>query len=218
MSGEILILIFANGVRNYNMGIVERKHRMKEEVRCLILETAWKQILEEGVNALSIRKIAEAIEYSVPVIYTHFESKDAILGEFMRKGYWLLNQQMEAVKDSEADPKKQLEAMALAYWTFSHENKAYYQLMFGVAVPSCEEALRIPEVKAFGDLIKLVLKEAIAQGKRPDTSVEFKFFTYWSILHGQISIRMNGGAPYSCEMALEIVKDAIQGFIYTLSA
>jgi AcrR family transcriptional regulator len=200
------------------MGIAERKHRMKEEVRCLILETAWKQILEEGVNALSIRKIAEAIEYSVPVIYTHFDSKDAILGEFMRKGYFLLNRLMVEARQTQKDPKKQLEAMALAYWTFAHDNKAYYQLMFGVAVPTCEEALRIPEVKAFGDLIKSVLSEEISGGNHPDTSVEFKFFTYWSILHGQIAIRMNGGAPYSCEMALEIVKDAIRGFIYALSA
>jgi AcrR family transcriptional regulator len=200
------------------MGIAERKYRMKEEVRCLILETAWKQILEDGVNALSIRKIAEAIEYSVPVIYTHFESKDAILNEFMRKGYLLLQGMMAEAKQAEDDPKKQLEAMALAYWTFSHENKAYYQLMFGVAVPTCEVALRIPEVKAFGDLIKSVIKEAIEQGNHPETSVEFKFFTYWSILHGQIAIRMNGGAPYSCEMALEIVQDAIRGFIYALSA
>lgn len=191
---------------------------MKEEVRCLILETAWKQILEDGVNALSIRKIAEAIEYSVPVIYTHFESKDAILNEFMRKGYLLLQGMMAEAKQTERDPKKQLEVMASAYWTFSHENKAYYQLMFGVAVPTCEVALRIPEVKAFGDLIKSVIKEAIEQGNHPETSVEFKFFTYWSILHGQIAIRMNGGAPYSCEMALEIVKDAIRGFIYALGA
>lgn len=198
------------------MGIAERKHRMKEEVRCLILETAWNQILEEGVNALSIRKIAEAIEYSVPVIYTHFESKDAILGEFMRKGYGLLYNMMTEAKGAHTDPNKQLEAMALAYWTFAHDNKAYYQLMFGVAVPTCEVALRIPEVKAFGDLIKSVLSQAIAAGNHPETSVEFKFFTYWSILHGQIAIRMNGGAPYSCEMALEIVKDAIQGFIYAL--
>ena len=72
------------------MGITERKYRQKEEVRSLILDTAWKQILEDGCNSMSIRKLADSIEYSAPVIYSHFESKDAILKEFVQKGYALL--------------------------------------------------------------------------------------------------------------------------------
>ena len=60
------------------MGIAERKIRQKEEVRCAILDAAWNLALTKGWQALSIRKIAEAIEYSVPVIYDHFQNKDDI--------------------------------------------------------------------------------------------------------------------------------------------
>jgi AcrR family transcriptional regulator len=64
------------------MGIAERKIRQKEEVRTSILSAAWKLVVQEGWQALSIRKIADAIEYSVPVIYDHFQNKEAILEEF----------------------------------------------------------------------------------------------------------------------------------------
>lgn len=76
------------------MGIVERKLRQKEEMRTSILEAAWKLVQQDGWQSLSIRKIADAIEYSVPVIYYHFENKEAILLEFTREGFQLLTQKV----------------------------------------------------------------------------------------------------------------------------
>ena len=66
------------------MGITERKERQRKEVRDSILQSAWQLVNEEGWQNLSIRKIADAIEYSVPVVYDHFENKEAILSEFNR--------------------------------------------------------------------------------------------------------------------------------------
>ena len=65
------------------MGTTERRLREKEKVRAAILDTAWNMVKEEGWQSLSIRKIADAIEYSVPVIYDHFENKEA--GYFVQK-------------------------------------------------------------------------------------------------------------------------------------
>ena len=61
------------------MGIAERRQRQKGGVRASILDAAWNLVETEGWQQLSIRKIADAIEYSVPVIYDHFENKEAIL-------------------------------------------------------------------------------------------------------------------------------------------
>jgi AcrR family transcriptional regulator len=80
------------------MGITDRKQRQKEEVRTSILETAWEMIVTEGWQSFSIRKVADAIEYSVPVIYSHFENKDAILLEFNRKGFELLAEALAKAK------------------------------------------------------------------------------------------------------------------------
>ena len=69
------------------MGIAERKQRQKGEVKASILQAAWQLVEKEGWQALSIRKIADAIEYSVPVIYDHFANKEAILYEFVKDGF-----------------------------------------------------------------------------------------------------------------------------------
>ena len=204
------------------MGIAERRYRQKEEIRGLILDTAWKQIQEEGAQALSIRKVADAIEYSVPVIYTHFDSKDALLAEFVQRGFRLLTAQVAEARDRHTQPAAQLEAMALAYWDFARVNVQYYKLMFGVGIPTCDMARQVEEIGAFGALIGSVVCQAIKQGKHPEASVELKFQSYWSILHGIISIRMHDAshppaeAARKSELGLAILKDTVAGFIYAL--
>src|ERR1700712_2703940 len=98
------------------MGITERKIRQKEEVYSSILRASWKIVEKEGWQALSIRKIAEAIEYSAPVIYDHFENKEAILLEFTKQGFKLLNERLLKAKKKFSTPEQQIEAIAYAYW------------------------------------------------------------------------------------------------------
>src|SRR3982751_1592473 len=98
------------------MGIIERKERQRQEVRDSILEAAWKLVHEDGWANLSIRKIADAIEYSVPVVYDHFENKEAILFEFNKRGFRLLGEKLREVAAKHSKPTEQLEAMAYAYW------------------------------------------------------------------------------------------------------
>src|ERR1700676_2662958 len=100
------------------MGITDRKLRQKEEVRSLILDTAWEMVVTEGWQSFSIRKVADAIEYSVPVIYSHFENKDAILLEFNRKGFKLLAEALAKAKAGQEKPADQIRAMGRAYWNY----------------------------------------------------------------------------------------------------
>lgn len=84
------------------MGITERRMKEKEQVRSAILTTAWQMVKEEGWQSLSLRKIADAIEYSVPVIYDHFDNKEAILAEFHTEGYGLLSKKVQKAKRNTA--------------------------------------------------------------------------------------------------------------------
>src|SRR6266508_2166655 len=101
------------------MGIVERRLRQKEEVKANILATAWQIVKEDGWESLSIRKIADAIEYSVPVIYDHFENKEAILLQFGKEGFGLLINTLQKAKAKTDDPAEQLTLIANAYWNFA---------------------------------------------------------------------------------------------------
>jgi AcrR family transcriptional regulator len=200
------------------MGIAERKIRQKESVRCSILEEARKIVEQEGWQALSIRKIAEAIEYSVPVIYDHFANKEAILMEFTREGYQLLNEELTKAKNKHKYPAEQIEAMAYAYWDFAFKNKEYYQLMYGLGMPTCETVKQISELHIFSDLILAPIQQMITGSSRHDTDAFLKLHTFWSMLHGLVSINMMTKGSEKNELNARILQDFIHGFITTLKS
>jgi AcrR family transcriptional regulator len=198
------------------MGIVERKQRQRLEVRNSILQAAWEVVEQEGWSALSIRRIADAIEYSVPVIYSHFENKDAILLEFTKQGFTLLAEQLQAARDAQQTPSAQLEAIAKAYWEFAFRNREYYQLMFGLGIPACETVNRVAEVKRYSDVILSVIQRAVAESNQPEVDYFLKFHTYCSILHGLVSIQMVGKESELDPVQELVLQDAIRGFIKAL--
>ena len=198
------------------MGILERRLRQKVEVKTSILQAAWQLVLEEGWQALSIRKIADAIEYSVPVIYSHFENKDAILTEFTKEGFHLLTEEVARQRDSQPEASQQLEAIAQGYWNFAFDNKEFYQLMFGLGIPRCEEVSKVTEMKQFSDVLIGVIQEAISTSTNPQIDAFLKFHTYWSILHGLVSIQLIDGKATTNPWSQLVLKDAIDGFIKAL--
>lgn len=200
------------------MGIAERKIRQKEEVRTSILNVAWQIVTEEGWQALSIRKIAEAIEYSVPVIYDHFANKEAILYELTKQGFNSLNQQLTKAQKRSTHPEKQLEDMAHAYWEFAFDNKAQYQVMYGLGIPSCETVLQIPEIGSFTDLVTQPIKELITKNKNTTADPLLKLQTFWSMLHGLVSINMMNNNEHKQELNQRVIQDFISGFISGIKA
>lgn len=197
------------------MGITERRLRQKEEVRSSILATAWQMVKEEGWQSLSIRKIADAIEYSIPVIYDHFQNKEAILVEFAKEGFQLLSKRIQKAKERSDDPAEQLRAVADAYWSFAFKNREYYQLMYGMGMPGCEIEKCFPERGNFRNLVMGPITAIISKSKNPEVNPCLKYFTFWSILHGLISIKsMNSNV--SDEVNKMVMDDAISGFIRNL--
>jgi AcrR family transcriptional regulator len=199
------------------MGITERRLRQKDEVRSSILATAWQIVKEEGWQSLSIRKIADAIEYSAPVIYDHFENKEAILREFGKQGFDLLVKKMEQAKKKSENPVEQLRAIADAYWNFAFKNQEYYQLMFGLGVAGCETDKCAPGKKVFMCLVWEPIEKILEQNQKSDVDTCLKYHTFWSIVHGLIAIKMvAANTDISNELNKMVLDDAIEGFIKNL--
>ena len=201
------------------MGISDRKQRQKEEVRASILDTAWDLVVTEGWHSFSIRKVADKIEYSVPVIYSHFENKDAILLEFNRKGFSLLVDALAAAKARETNPADEIRAMGRAYWQFAFANKEYYQLMFGLGIPSCEAVQKIP---AMLDLNQVITSSIVAMNPGGTTTPFdpfLKYQSFWSMLHGLVSINMTavdnlaGKTGHHEGLAEQVLEDVLCSFI-----
>jgi AcrR family transcriptional regulator len=197
------------------MASKDRILRLKEETRINILDAALRIGKEEGWQALSMRKIADIIEYTAPIIYEYFENKEAILRELTKKGYCILAKDMQAARDAHQLPEKQLEAMWLTYWNFAFAEKELYQLMFGIEVNCCVFNNEIPEAEVPADMIYDVIEKLMGMENPPEDLVCKRYYTFWSVVHGLISINLvRQSVPDGINE--EVLKEALSGIIRTI--
>ena len=115
------------------MGIKERQERDREAVRRAILDAARELFVAEGFQNVSIRKIAERIEYSPAAIYGYFPSKDDIFFALAEEGLHLLGDPSAIWKDpklANAAPLDQVRAIFWRLYEFSCKQPQYFELMF----------------------------------------------------------------------------------------
>ncbi|MES2417124.1 MAG: TetR/AcrR family transcriptional regulator [Bacteroidota bacterium] len=194
----------------------EKRLKQKEAVKDSILCAARSIVLKEGWQAVSIRKIAEVIGYSLPVVYTHYENKDAILEEFVKLGFDELSMALLDAKNKLSNPEQQLTAIADAYFEFAFAKREYYQMMFGLGMPSCERVNQISEIGNFSSIVIATIQDLLDEAHNEE-KIRLKFHTFWSILHGLTSINMANltATPHSVQQL--ILQDAVQGFIKNIN-
>jgi AcrR family transcriptional regulator len=198
------------------MASKDRIQRLKDETRINILDASLQIVKEEGWNALSMRKIADVIEYTAPIIYEYFSNKEAILLELTRKGFLILAKDLREAKESHRLPAKQLEAMWFAYWNFAFAEKELYQVMFGVDANCCEMAKVLPEAEVPAVMISNVIEELMAPHKASEDEICTRYYTFWSIVHGLISINIVRKGT-SDEINRQVLKAAISGIIKSIN-
>lgn len=198
------------------MASKERIQRQKQETREKILTAALRIVKEEGWQALSLRKIADAIEYTAPIIYEYFTNKEAILMELTRQGFALLCEKLCQALDRHEEPAAQMEAMWMAYWDFAFAEKEYYQVMYGVETNCCSVKKEYPEVRLPGELFEAVTRRLMKDRNPTSDEVCRWYYTYWSVVHGLVSINIvQKGA--TDQMNNDILKTTITGITRALS-
>jgi len=197
------------------MASKDRILRLKEETRTNILDAALQIGKQEGWQALSMRKIADIIEYTAPIIYEYFANKEAIMMELTKKGYLILAKDMKAAKEAQDTPAKQLEAMWITYWNFAFAEKELYQLMFGIEVNCCVFEKSIPEIEVPANMLFASIKEVMGNKNPTEDQVCKWYYTFWSIVHGLISINhVRQSVPDGINE--QVLKDAIAGIILAI--
>ncbi len=109
------------------MGIKERKQRERDERRSLILNAANEIIAEEGLEGLSVRKIADRIEYSPGIIYHYFENKDDILQNFLIDKYQEIVNELRSVEIKTLDPEIMFKEIMTSYTKWAMKNREIYR-------------------------------------------------------------------------------------------
>jgi AcrR family transcriptional regulator len=111
------------------MGIKERQERDREAIRRSILDAARDLFVSEGFQNVTIRKIAERIEYSPGALYGYFPSKDDIFFALAEEGFQLLGDP-SAHDDTATTPLDRLRASFRQFYDFSRKHPQYFTLMF----------------------------------------------------------------------------------------
>jgi len=204
------------------MGIQERKEKQKLEVRKLILDASMKLFMEEGFQNVTIRRIAEIIEYSPTTVYLYFKDKDEIFATLHDVGF---QKMAEFNKDLDTihNPLLRLHKMGENYLQFGMENPEYYSLMFidtepmeKLAESGCDEWQ--PGDRAIKRL-KETVTECMEKGYLAKADPQIVSLSIWSFVHGLMSLsireRMEKFIPGK-DMLLPVIKASLNWFISTI--
>jgi AcrR family transcriptional regulator len=175
------------------MGTEERKEREKQQMRQLIIKTALKLFIKDGIDNVSIRKIADKIEYSPGSIYSYFKDKGEIIHAIHTEGFEKLYA-LQKTLDNIQNPLEKLMKMGKLYMHFAMENKDYYDLMFiakGIAEKIDEKKEWEAGQRSY-DYLRDTVKDCIEQGYMVQTDVDAATFTMWSFVHGMASLIIRG--------------------------
>jgi AcrR family transcriptional regulator len=204
--------------RTNAMGIAERKEREREEVRRKILDAAHELFETEGYERVTMRRIAEAIEYSPTTIYNHFEDKDDLVNALCHEDFSRLLSAM-AEHPAPTDPVECIRHLGRAYAAFGLRNPNHYRFMF--MTPAKFEhphEAALPGQEAFG-FLRAAVARAIEQGQFQNGSVDTMAQVLWSGIHGAVAllITLDPGmwpqAPAAPDLVDQVIENGIRGFL-----
>ena len=198
------------------MGIRQRRERERRDVRQAIFSAAREIALQDGWPSVTIRKVADRIEYSPPTIYEHFESKEAILVALMRQGFRLLLDEIRAAYESAGDPETGFFRAADAYWDFAYKYPEMYQVMMGLGgVPFCADGEPVEAHEVLEYAVQMVQQVVTAKGIRLDDPIEVVKMV-WGTVHGLVALSMVDGifehAPSGKHLIQRAMKDFLAGW------
>lgn len=181
------------------MGITERREREKEQLRARILEAARDLLSEGGLNALSMRAIADRIEYSPATIYLYFKDKDELTREVVHTGFERMHdvatEELSKLPET-ATGAEQYGAIGRAYARFAVENTAYFRVMFelpGMAhLAECPEPATGPENSDGFDRAVASVACGMEDGSIGGADARRIALIGWGLVHGITSLFLAG--------------------------
>lgn len=168
------------------MGVVERKEREKAEREKRIVSAARRLAEQDGWASVTVRRLAQEIEYSQPVLYAHFENRDAIVGAVALEGFGELAPTLQSSVLHDATAAEAMENVANAYLQFAFDRPALYEAMF--VLPSGLRFAKSDTPQALRDTFRAMM--AVVEPFCADAEVATEAF--WATLHGLAELERHG--------------------------
>jgi len=178
------------------MGVKERREREKSETRDKILDAARELFISEGYEGVSMRQVAEKIEYSPTAIYLHFDDKEDLFHELCHEDFARLATVFQSAA-MPANPVDRIREIGRTYVEFGTHYPNHYKLMFMTPHPPAELDDRDHEIKGNPEsdayaFLKLSVQQAIEAGDFRDDLGDADLIsqTLWAAVHGVISLQI----------------------------
>jgi len=181
------------------MGVSERRERDREATKNLIIDTAYKMIENDGVENLSIRKIAKVIEYSPMTIYGYFKNKEEIMFAISNKAhdYFLKKSNMYLNKDPEARIRSRLRE----YWNFGINNPNIYKAIWSSGY-SREGSTNKVFLKNDIGMLSSDIGDGIKKNIFKDIDTDVYSSIIWASIHGLTLTSLKGENPDSTDIQI----------------
>jgi len=171
------------------MSITDRRTRQRTQRHDLIVAAARDLAEAEGWEAVTTRRLAQLVEYSQPVLYSHFDGKDAIVRAVAIEGFAELAAQLHQARSAVDEPGLALRAICSAYLTFSAARPALYQAMFELPIDVRFASADTPSP------LKAAFAELVAALQPCDAHPDPRAEVTWAALHGLTVLRRGGRIP-----------------------
>lgn len=188
-----------------------RRARERASTRERIVRAALHVLDTEGPGALTIRRIATDIEYSVPVVYQHFANKDALVLELVAHGHAMMLAEFRKASAEEPDIDRRMMRMASEYVRFAGEHPHLYAVMNGTAVDADARRLTAePAIDAFKELLTAWAEAHDATLPDSDEACEM----IWGALYGIASIGQldTVGNERARRLAQQVLRAILRGW------
>jgi AcrR family transcriptional regulator len=189
------------------VSVQERKERERAARERLIVATARELAERQGWDAVTTRRLAELIEYSQPVLYSHFRGKREIIGAVALEGAAEMAAALRAATSTADGPRTRATALARTYLDFAARNPAVYDALFRLDGGLVFAKADTPEPlkDAFAALLE-GLGEVAGDGVHPALFAE----VFWSALHGLATLTRAGRLPpEDTEQRTELLVDRL---------
>lgn len=175
------------------MSVKERRAKEKEELRQEILNAARELFAQEGYENVTMRKIAEKIDYSPTTIYLYFQDKEELCRSICEETSAKLVKQFEGIMAAASDPIEQLRRVALAYIEFGLSHPNHYKVTFMGA--GYHRRVEVDKLQFQGSMggkcfmhLRTIVENCVRQGKIRPVDVDATSQALWAMVHGITSL------------------------------
>ncbi len=177
------------------MGSVERRERERQELQTQILDATRAILSERGYEGLTMRAVADRVEYSAAALYKHFADREELVRALCARDFYAFTQVLSsrpgASLQGDAEPMERLRQIAHAYAEFAIQHPEQYRVMFMSPLPVEQEQSMFgdPEQDSYAFVARAV-ELAQAAGHFPGLDKDLVTQTLWATMHGVLSIEI----------------------------